>query len=85
MKDTKENERRLQIYQGTLPTSDATCRTENWKMDIIEDGDGHLNIFIGHSDGTIITECGADIGDEHTWAERFTTEGIEKQYQEAQA
>ena len=47
------------------------------------DCDGHLKLWVGHEDGTQVhaTEMGLDISNE--WGDLFTTEGIEKEYQDS--
>ena len=47
------------------------------------DCDGHLKLWVGHADGTQVhaTEMGLDISNE--WGDFFTTEGIEKEYQDS--
>jgi len=52
----------------------------DWNISLVNDEDGHLSVYLSHKDGTEIIDCQADIGNEYEWAERFTTEKIEKDY-----
>lgn len=52
----------------------------DWNVSLVSDEDGHLSVYVCHKDGTDIIDCQADIGNEYEWAERFTTEKIEKDY-----
>ena len=47
------------------------------------DCDGHLKLWVGLEDGTQVhaTEMGLDIS--YEWGDLFTTEGIEKEYQDS--
>lgn len=53
-----------------------------WNALLVNDEDGHLSIYLSHQDGTQVIECGADIGNENEWAERFMTDKIEKNHKE---
>ena len=55
-------------------------KLKGWTVDLTLDEDGHLGVYIAHEDGTEIHPCNADIGDEREWAERFTTQKIEDDY-----
>jgi len=54
----------------------------DWNVSLVNDEDGHLSVYLSHKDGTEISDCCADIGNENEWAERFTTEKIEKDYEQ---
>ena len=54
----------------------------DWVIEGVLDDDGHLTVFITHSDESEIYQCDPDIGKENEWANRFTTEQIEKKYWE---
>lgn len=56
----------------------TTCG--DWNVLLGSDEDGHLSVYVCHKDGTEIIDCQADIGNKYEWAERFTTEKIEKDY-----
>ena len=56
--------------------------TGNWMIETLEDGDGHLAVFITNSDESEIIQTNTEMGKENEWAERFTTTLIEKKYQE---
>lgn len=53
-----------------------------WTVKLVSDPDGHLSVYLSHQDGTEIHECDADISKENEWAERFTTDKIETEFQE---
>ena len=57
----------------------AIIEVEKWKIHLVVDSDGHLNVHVNHKDKSPVIECDhGDIGqDENDWAERFTTEKIE--------
>ncbi len=52
----------------------------DWNVSLVSDEDGHLSVYVCHKDKTKIIDCQSDIGNEYEWAERFTTEKIEKDY-----
>ena len=56
----------------------------DWNVSLVSDEDGHLGVYISHKDGSEIIECQAGIGDEHEWAERFTTEKIENNFNQGE-
>lgn len=51
-----------------------------WQVLLLTDEDGHLAVHIKHNDGSKVIAADADIGDEDEWAERFSTEFIEKEH-----
>lgn len=54
-----------------------------WTVHSIVDDDGHLSVYITHSDSTPIYTVDEDISvSDIEWAARFTTEGIEDIYRE---
>ena len=55
-------------------------RLDGWKVDLRVDEDNHLSVYIENEDGSEVHECQSDQGDEKVWAERFTTEQIELDY-----
>jgi hypothetical protein len=54
----------------------------DWNVSLVNDEDGHLSVYLSHKDGTEISDCCADIGNENEWAERFTTAKIEQDFNE---
>lgn len=57
-----------------------TMQVGNWNIEALEDEDGHLNVYLKHADGSQIVATNSLIGNGKEWAERFTTEIIEKEY-----
>jgi len=52
-----------------------------WRVEALEDKDGHLTLALSHRDGTRVVCCDADISANDTeWSDRFTTDGIEEAY-----
>ena len=57
-------------------------KIKDWKIEICSDSDGHLNLYVQHKDQSEVIICSADIADdEKMWADRFTTEKIEKEHE----
>lgn len=52
----------------------------DWKLDTVVDSDGHLNIYVSHTDETEVMDVGEDLGDGVEWGCRLTTKGIEEKY-----
>lgn len=54
-----------------------------WDVQLHQDEDGHLSVWIKHKDGTIIhdAEAGGEYGEEAEF--RFTTEGISNAYRKS--
>ena len=61
---------------------------DGWYVQIVVDDDGHLNMYLSNSDGTPVHDVGEDLSCEYLnnpeWGARFTTDGIEKEYRDAQ-
>ena len=58
---------------------------KDWNVVLSADEDGHLFVAISHVDGTKVRRCECDIaGSNQEWADRFTTDGIEREYLENQ-
>ena len=55
-----------------------------WNVYLSVDDDGHLGVYISHDDGTEVHRCRADIGEDNEWADRFTTQKIEDDYEFSQ-
>jgi hypothetical protein len=54
-----------------------------WKVDIHVDDDNHITIVVKNSDGTKVHDVGEDLAtNDEEWVARFTTESIEKEYNE---
>jgi alpha-N-acetylglucosamine transferase len=57
-------------------------KIKDWKIEVCSDSDGHLNLYVQHKDQSEVIICNADITDNETmWADRFTTEKIEQEYE----
>ena len=56
-------------------------KVEEWIVHLVSDEDGHLTIYVAHTDGSSIhdIDCG-DVGGENELAYRVTTHNIEKAY-----
>jgi hypothetical protein len=61
----------------------AKLQIGGWKIDSRVDDDGHLNVWISHSDGTEVIPCDAELCSDLEWGERFTTVKIEEDYKNA--
>ena len=55
-------------------------KNKEWTVSTSVDADGHLTVWISHTDGTDITQLDIDSFDDE-WMERFTTEKIEEKHQ----
>ena len=56
-------------------------KINNWSVQVIEDSDGHLNIYVTNSESEKLWDVGSDHnGDELHY--RITTEEIERKYRE---
>lgn len=59
-----------------------TLKLQDWIIDMHVDDDNHLSIWVKNMDGSTIIPTEADIAaDDSEWAERFTTEKIEEDYE----
>lgn len=57
-------------------------QNENWIVSTSVDEDGHLTVWIDHTDGTEVHAIGIDTYAEE-WRERFTTDKIERDWNES--
>jgi len=57
----------------------------DWQVDLIVDDDGHLTVEINHADGSKVHQLEVDVTANDTeWAERFSTECVERAYIDSQ-
>lgn len=55
---------------------------DGWHVSTHVDGDGHLNLFVSHKDGSEVMDMGEDVASTPEWGCRLTTKIIEASYQE---
>lgn len=53
-----------------------------WDVSTHVDGDGHLNLFVSHKDGSEVMDVGEVVAYTPEWGGRLTTKTIEASYQE---
>ena len=66
-----------------IENNQFTLELGDWEICHEIDDDGHLNVYIMNNDGTNINEVDSERGngkDGEQLALRFTTDGIEKEY-----
>lgn len=52
----------------------------DWKVKKVVDADGHLTLFVAHTDGSPIIEVDEDLGSDVEFFKRLTTRDIESKY-----
>lgn len=52
----------------------------NWRVEVLEDEDGHLNLFITNFDSSKIVEVLREPNTDDEYCIRLTTESIEMEY-----
>ena len=60
--------------------SSSSLILDEWRIDIQCDEDRHLNLYVSHEDGTMVHDCDADLSGDDWLGVRFTSEGIETEY-----
>lgn len=65
------------VNENDYEVDNTSLQVGLWDIQLHQDEDGHLSVWIKHSDGTTIhdAEAGGEYGEEADF--RFTTEGIE--------